>query len=303
MKWTEPTVEDIATKEVIFYSPKFRKVCIRICKDIGIDVFPDIDAQHYWKWEEDGWNKYPISGDFQTLSETEPVFSRNVMEKLNAAPSNILLLKNEAGVISGILHFFDFQSISIYQALYRNFFLFEGSLRQYLSELGYTYEDVKAYYQHKEEKEKNQERRKFYRRRIDDMNGEKFQKEARNLKNFQKLEFRELVLFSISSTHKKSRSKQNPKLDGIQETKIADLRNTIMHSKDNTGASEVTLHDLESFNVFFDQVQAFKNAFQILRKQIQELLAQKQDQKNTWKLKSLSGLNDEQLRDYFFKSW
>jgi hypothetical protein len=60
MKWIEPTIDQIQTSGIIYFSEELQNECKRICKVLKIDNFPDISGEKFWLLSGNKWKLNPI---------------------------------------------------------------------------------------------------------------------------------------------------------------------------------------------------------------------------------------------------
>jgi DNA polymerase III delta prime subunit len=293
MNWIEPAIEAVSTSEIIYYSEKYAHTCSRICQILQIDLFPDSNHKDYWHLEDQQWHVKSITEE-QAVNSSLRVFNESVLQKMEASPSN-LLFSYTGSPLSGIVHFTNYANQQTYQSLYQNFYEFETSLREYLSHLGFTYEDVEKYYEYSLAKRD----KPFFRDRLEQLRSEKFRNDAKELPNLQKLDLKEAIIFSISSYHTKD-IKNKIGLSKINEPQISNLRNTIMHAKEITGSNSELAHNFSSFKKFFSEVLSFKDAFMTLKKLRAKQIYELNIKFNDYTLALLESLADEEIKMFFY---
>lgn len=291
MKWSEPILSSISSKNILYFSEPQKNVCERVCNSLKINIFPDLDQVHYWELSNGNWQKYPIK-DFQKIDNNTQVFDERVLEEICKAPSNILFVF-ENNELCGILHFVDFDSISIYNSLYNHFYQFENNLREYLSLKGIKYKSFIEYFEYKKKKFGD-----YYDNRIKLLKSNKFYQEAIELPNLHKLQLSDLIRFSTSSFVRQEygfRVGDNK----LPVKSILDLRNTIMHSKGFTGQGEVYSHSLGAFTNFFKQVLDFKYIYSLLWDIIRENQEEIRIANNEFILSQYAQMDDNTIIESF----
>lgn len=297
MNWNEPIIKDISTSELIYYEESNKEICSKICSLIEIEIFPDVDQKHYWQKGNNGWANLKIQID-QFVNPMSLVFDTDVLRKICEAPSNILFASDNK-FLNGIIHFNDYDSYKVYESLYRNFYVFETNLREYLISSGLTKKDLLSHFEYKLKRAKSEGLKIKFQKRIRDLkeNESKYSK----LECFQQLDFSEILNFSVSSSlgskkHEIGLVTFKKKLDDIR-----DLRNIIMHSKDFVGRVKQNFHDLNTFKSFVSQVNLFKEIFSGLKHLVEEKKATMLKLKNIRKLQYLSLMDDSEIVNYFIE--
>ncbi|SIQ53411.1 hypothetical protein [Pontibacter lucknowensis] len=293
MTWIEPAIEDIATSGIIYYSEKYNDTCSRICEVLQIDLFPSTNHSTYWQTDYHEWEEKVVAEN-QKIEITTKAFSEEIITKIAATPSNILFAYL-ANHLAGILHFTNYANQLIYQSLYQNFYEFETNLREYLTLLGFTYNDIELYYEYSFAKSP----KAFYKSRLEQLRSEKFKVEAKELSNFQKLDLKEALIFSKSSYHSKE-IRQKIGLFKINEVQVSNLRNTVMHAKGITGSNSEIDHNFSSFEKIFLQVLSFKEAFYTLKKLRTDQINNFNSKMNDYTLALFDKLSDEELKTFFY---
>ncbi len=294
MKWIEPNITEIITTNIVYFSNEFPTSCQRICEALDISLLPDIEHKLYWVYEKDRWDQKEIKNE-QKIDLSFNVFDKRIIKKMDLAPSNILFY--DAGeIINGVIHFTDYEHKAVYHSLYKNFYTFESCLRDYLSHFNFSYVDVENYYEYKIQKEKKKE---FLTKRLETIRSPKFKEEAKSLRKLQKLDLRELMMFSKSSYHEQE-TKRAIGLTEIKVTQIANLRNTIMHAKGFTGNTEEFPHNYQGFKKYFGEVQYFKEAFfRLLFLRSKQILKRKKKYNNEL-LDQINKMNDKEIIEHFY---
>ena len=301
--WSEPALSDICTRNLIYFDPEHEAVCRRICKVIGIDLFPDSEGQHCWYLKEESWEQIRTTEN-QFAKASVGCFDPVVLDKMDQSRSNLLFL-GERGYLEGIVHFTDYVKMPVYESLFCNLFQFEKGLRSYLTRKKFNYSHLKAYFEYKIEKERRKKKKgskalKEYEDKLKKMREDKFEKNASQYGNLQLSYLYDLMKFGISGYHEKPLHDLAFIKANQSYQKINDLRNIIMHAKDVTIWDHGVPHKFSQFKEFFGQVEALKSAFF----QLDDLLSGNEETNNEETsnkdlLTKLKKLSDEDLRSKF----
>lgn len=286
--WREPTLSDICTRNLIYFDPEHEAVCRRICKVIGIDLFPDYREDWCWLLEDGTWKEKPIPKD-QIAHLQTGCFDSEVLKRMEESPSNLLFVKNHYA-LEGVVHFTDYVKLPVYESLFRNLFQFERGLRNYLGRKGIGYGDLEAYYASIHQGEDSHEWK-----RLGELRRKNFRKEAKTYGNLQLAYLLELMLFSTARDNQ-DRLGELSFLEPVIQP-IKNLRNTIMHAKDVAVWDHGVPHNFKQFQKFFRQVEDLKSAFF----RLSDLLSGNKETSNKDLLTKLKKLSDKDLRSKFMQ--
>lgn len=296
--WSEPALSDICTRNLIYFDPEHEAVCRRICKVIGIDLFPDSEGQHCWYLKEESWEQIRTTEN-QFAKASVGCFDPAVLDKMDQSLSNLLFL-GEPGNLAGIVHFTDYVKMPVYESLFRNLFQFEKGLRSYLTRKKFEYSHLEAFFEYKIKKESGNKQKEYYDDKLKNMREGEFKEKAKQYGNLQLSYLYDLMKFGISGYHEKPLHDLAFIKANQSYQKINDLRNIIMHAKDVTIWDHGVPHKFSQFKEFFGQVEALKSAFF----QLDDLLSGNEETNNEETsnkdlLTKLKKLSDEALRSKF----
>jgi hypothetical protein len=222
-------ISDIQTENVLFYDEgdeHYKDAYRCFCRDRDIDCLPDAnDPNMYYRYSH-------ATGEFEHCP-IEP--SRYVEghtyafapELLEMFQNHKLLFVRSHGVLTGVVHFSDYNHRLVSAHLYAQLSDYEVSLRQLLVQKGLKDDDMRKYL--------NQKRNEAY------------GQGQNNKPQFQTFYLKDLIALLRSC--------------GIVELGITtnSLRNMIMHAHELVGMNDVNADDLifriDSFERFFNQVQ------------------------------------------------
>jgi hypothetical protein len=302
MIWKDIGLDEVTTHSVIYFEEEYKDTCSRICEVLFIDCFPTIEGKTYWKKTENSWEKKIINYETSIIREA---FDKKLLGLFSANDSNIVFVSND-NFISGVIHFTNYESAQVYSALYRNFNVFEKSLREYLMMNGLDdekYLDYLENYKLKRERGKGQQ---IGERRLDELKKVKGQK-----RSFENNYLLEIMEFAVSSFHSKTllekldlnflKAKQvfDNREDSVMKL-VNRLRNQVMHHDNISGQSVFTPHNFEDFKQFFELVLIFRLAFEQLSERVEKLNRKKSHMINKKKLDLVSRMEDEEIIDYFY---
>jgi hypothetical protein len=301
INWETIPIQKLITRNVLYFNKNKEETCRRICQILEIDCFPDLTSRSFWKLKNNTWVKLEIISD-NRIDYSWDCFDLRIIELLEKNDNNMVFTSNDIH-IDGILHFTNYDNKDVYSVLYKNLNVFERNLRLLLNALGYSYNSFLNYYKHKSKKESNNE---FYLKKIEEYSSKKFLKSSQDLQPLEKLDFRELLQFSLSSFHsKQDLNKIGIKKDGVKINieNIGALRNTVMHSKNIKGESSFLQYNFIEFKKFFNSVNEFRELFYILSSRIINLSLDQKSKKNLILLEMLNELDDLALKNYFYSNY
>lgn len=288
MKWTEPRLRDLMTREILFYSPDHATTCSNWTKAIGVYTLPDIDEKSYWEYQSGKWTQKANIRE-QSIDEDTNIFDTAVLDQIRKAPSNILFCRDSI-VMSGIVHFTDYNNRHVFESLYHNIFEFENNLRRYLSEMGYTNEDIIHFIE--------RDGTDFYTRKKVDRIERKIEQE--DLPELHLFDFKDILLFAVEPWKGKKHQLLEQELNMNEIEQIGWLRNTIMHSKNFVGTdSNGRLHNFDRFETFITQITVLRKAFRALKRLRYYQTQNARHQFNYHLMDMLSKFNIQELRAYF----
>lgn len=288
MKWTEPRLRDLMTREVLFYSPEHAQTCTNWAKAIGVYTLPDLDEKSYWEFKAGAWTRNPnVPG--QSIDEDTNIFHPDVLRQMSNAPSHILFCRDSV-VLSGIIHFSDYNNRHVFEALYHNIFEFENNLRRYLSEMGYANEDIIRFLAKDSDD--------FYIRKKIDRLEKKI--ESEDLPELHLFDFKDILTFATSLKGPNQAPLFENALDAQEMEQLGWLRNTIMHSKNFVGKdANGRLHNFGKFEEFITQVGILRKAFRALKRLRYFQTQNARHQFNDHFMGMLSKFSTQELRAYF----
>lgn len=291
MFWKELKVHDIASTNLYFYDNDHKATCEKICKSLGIEVFPEISGQNYQTFDTNNhsWSTSKIS-ETQKIQITQSIFASDTFLKIKQTPSNILFAFDK-DVFEGLLHFTDYSIQQVYNVLYQNFHEYELGIRKLLWTKGIKGEQILEYFQYKHKKDKLNE---YFSRMAKEYHPD-------ISKPYDSLLLSDLLNISISSYLKKKLNlNQLISLEETDKKGIINLRNLVMHSKDYKGRKERFPYNLDDFaNNFFNPLLSFKKSFTELKQTLFRINIPDRVKYNKTKLKGLEDWDSDDIIKLF----
>ena len=130
MKHLKLTFGEIEQRGILYYDQEVAQACLHICQTLKIDNMPDYDSEHYYELNGKKFTKKTIEKKNRLLTD-DKVFDPSLLEKFRSNQHNVLFVfKGE--VLSGIVHFSDYNQTSVLQAIQDDVLTFERKMREYL---------------------------------------------------------------------------------------------------------------------------------------------------------------------------
>ena len=257
MQHQKLTFEDICQKNILYYDKELEDACYNICDTLSIDNMPDYDSRHYYELKNRKFQKTEIEEDNQ-LSIQQRIFDETLLEKFRSNRHNVLFVfKGE--VLSGIVHFSDYNQTKVLQAIQDDVLTFERRMRQYLFLKNYRNRDMIKYFQYRAEKNPNS--RDFYLGRIKTL--ERRADEMNQLGEFQVFDLKDLLEFGNSSQYNELFPSTTTDLNGKKVNQIqliTSLRNMAMHGKNPVEKDqETSVYSIESLKYLFTALNTLEN--------------------------------------------
>lgn len=299
MKWNDPPLDSVITKNVYYYDESKKATCQKICNKLEIDCFPDLfDDKRFWILDDNLWKSNRINYSIENIIDP---FDERLLELFRINHSNIVFVSSNS-LINGIIHFTNYENEDVFSSLYRNIHIFEKSLRTHLISLDLNFEYLRIYFEKRLAESKRENDIKYNEKIL-----KRFKNNGFNENNpYQELDFSDLLTFSFSSKHDKdifdkigiTKLKEKIKIEDIVK-----LRNTVMHSKQVSGEKKNTLYEFPSFAFFFKQILSFKIAFMSLSNAITSNTLIKKRNENLMKLELIDKMSDSEIKEYFYLNY
>lgn len=261
MKHLKLTFGDIAQTGILYYDRKVEAACRDICNTLQIDNMPDYDSKHYYKLEDDEFIRLGIPTNSK-LSTNDLVFKDNLIHKFEDNNHNVLFVF-KGKVLTGIVHFSDYNQTKVLQAIQQDVLAFERKMRQYLFLKGFRNKDVIKFFEHKI-RNSNSRARAYFEGRIAII--EKNKHKDSLLGEFQIFTLKELLEFGDSELSNNMFTLESVKMVGENKPKsegyyINELRNMAMHGKNPVDKDESSsIYSIDSLKVLFESLKLLRKA-------------------------------------------
>lgn len=257
MQHQKLTFEDISQKNILYYDEDVEEACFNICDSLKIDNMPGYDSQHYYELGYRKFEKMKIGEDVQ-LSTQQQIFNEKLLVKFRNNRHNVLFVfKGE--VLSGIVHFSDYNQTKVLQAIQDDVLTFERRMRQYLFLKNYRNKDMVEYFQYRADE--YPQSKHFYLSRIKTL--EKRADEMNQLGEFQLFDLKDLLEFGNSSQHDQLFPSTTIDLNGKNFSQIklvTSLRNMAMHGKNPVEKDqETSVYSVDSLQYLFTALKTLEN--------------------------------------------
>lgn len=289
MNWIEPQFKDICNTDIVYYSEKYKETCRKINELLYINNFPSFNDNKFWEYKNKNWVETKINRNFQKKT-IDYVFDDVYwdIEETDRIDDKILYVYDDDNLF-GVLHYTEYYSEIVFNQLYKNFYSFETSLRNYIIYNNYGYEDFLIFFDEKSKSSKNN--KEYWINRRDYLQKELKKGAENKFPNLQVLLFLDIIRFC---NHKKEKLKIDFNKEYINE-----LRNIIMHSK--TSDNFIEKFDWNSFKKFLFLVQDFKKIFIELKQLLNQIKKEDRIKYNDIILSGIKDLEDNEIKRYFHR--
>ena len=249
MKHLKLTFGDIAQSGILYYDKEVEKACINICEALKIDNMPDYDSEHYYELENGQFKRKLIESE-NRLSASDKIFDDSLIEKFSSNTHNVLFVfKGE--VLTGIVHFSDYNQTNVLHAIQDDVLTFERKMREYLFLKNFRNEDMLNYFKYRAEK--NEHSKRYYEGRLHRL--EKRKDELNQLGEFQMFDLKDLLEFGNDAPSGKLFEYTKIDLEDrsiYESTLVNSLRNMAMHGKNPVEIDEESsVYSIESLEYLF----------------------------------------------------
>ncbi|MEO0472585.1 MAG: hypothetical protein AAF206_23415 [Bacteroidota bacterium] len=119
--------EQIMTREMVFFDKEYQDECAFFCQARGINYLPHISRN------EKCFYYHPDTQDFeprnierqQVVRPTDQIYAFSLMDRFQKF--DVLFVK-EGGILTGVVHYSDYNRAPVYEDLFKKLFLLEKSL-------------------------------------------------------------------------------------------------------------------------------------------------------------------------------
>ncbi|MFC1879096.1 hypothetical protein ACFLZW_04215 [Chloroflexota bacterium] len=247
MKIPNIYIENIQTRNLLYYDPDFKDVCFNFCQERDIDCLPSLgDPMVFYRKTETGFCEDDMTSK-QMVDSGAYIFERSLLERFRENPLLFVFKKCElieSIHLTGVVHFSDYNRLEVSAYLFGMFSDYERSLRRLLILQGLNNQDMLDHFQVIIESKKSDKTREIYTNKIAGYERKRDRNEK--LPRFEMFYLRDLIELA---------GRQNI-LNLGQD--VNDLRNMVMHAhefikKDDASRDEY-IYNFSSFETFFTRV-------------------------------------------------
>lgn len=257
MKHLKLSFGDIAQPKILYYDKAVEKACLNICEALKIDNMPAYDSKHYFELEDGQFKKKMINLE-NRLTIEDRIFENSLIAKFQSNKHNVIFVF-KGKVLTGIVHFSDYNQTKVLQAIQDDVLTFERKMRQYLFLQNYRNKDMLNYFKYRAEQ--NEHSKKYYESRLYQL--EKRKDELGQLGEFQVFGLKDLLEFGNSSQSNKLFRTTTVSLKDrtVNEgTLVNSLRNMAMHGKNPVEIDEESsVYSIESLKYLFEALKILEN--------------------------------------------
>ena len=300
MKHLKLTFGDIAQSRILYYDKEVEKACVTVCEALKIDNMPAYDSEYYYEMENGQFVKKAITTE-DRLKSADRIFEDGLIQKFASDKNNVLFVyKGE--VLTGIVHYSDYNQTGVLQAIQDDVLTFERKMRQYLFLRDYRNEDMLEYFQYRADKDAHSKR--YFEGRISTY--EKRKDKLNQLGEFQMFDLKDLLEFGKSSKSAKLFPSQYVEVNGsniLETTLVNSLRNIAMHGKNPVELDEESsVYSIESLKYLFLALKTLET----FTYRIEKLIWEDQDYQKSKRMDNRNKLeiisqNHPKALDYFLR--
>lgn len=284
MKHLKLNFGDIAQPGILYYDKEVEKACLNICESLNIDNMPDYDSEHYYELEGEQFKRKPIEPE-NRLKAGDRIFEDSLIKKFDADTNNVLFVfKGE--VLTGTVHFSDYNQTQVLHAIQDDVLTFERSMRQYLFLKNFRNEDMLDYFKYRAGK--NAHSKRYYEGRLHRL--EKRKDELNQLGEFQMFDLKDLLEFGNDSQSKHLFQYEKIELNGkeiFESTLVNSLRNMAMHGKNPVELDEESsVYSIESLEYLFKAL----NTLETFTYRVEKLIADHSDYQKSVRMENRAKL-------------
>ena len=229
---------------------------------------PDYDSEHYFEMIDGKFHRKKIEEE-NKLDATENIFDDALIQKFKANTHNVLFVF-KGDVLTGIVHFSDYNQTQVLHAIQDDVLTFERNLRQYLFLKNFRNEDILEYFKFRAEKDEHAKR--FFEGRLRQIDRRKA--ELNQLGEFQMFDLKDLLEFGndAQSGHLFEYDKVDFQGKSVFEsTLVNSLRNMAMHGKNPVEIDEESsVYSIESLEYLFNALNVLETFTYRIEKLINE---------------------------------
>lgn len=258
------TIADIGIYDIFFYDIKKEAELVTFCKQEGISFLPSKNRKQLYKLVEDRFILHELSSEL-CIKPYERIFEQDTLNKFKALNHNEIHFIVEDDLIKGVVHIIDYNSEFIQVELYRALFKFEVQLRELLVRENFTNEDFIEWVANKVESEKDNNSRKFWLSRLDQL----LPKDPKKMKDAitKRKEFKPFQTFYLSELLRFAFDKKVIDRSKIDLDKITSLRNQVAHSNSlttYTNEEGQLIYNYDNLSIYVERINTFFRAYDYL---------------------------------------
>ena len=240
---------DIEQSSILYYDREVDVACVSICQQLKINNMPDYDSENFYVLEGNTFRKKKI-GNENRLDKEEKIFDNLLIEKFrNNQHSALFVFKGE--VLSGVVHFADYNQTTVLRAIQDDVLTFERKMREYLFLKNFRNEDMIQYF--KDRAEQSERSRSYFQSRIRQL--ERREDEINQLGEFQCFTLKDLLEFANDTQPESIFPYGKIEFQGksfYESTLVNSLRNLAMHGQNPVEIDEETsVYSIESLEYLF----------------------------------------------------
>ena len=275
---------DIEQSSILYYDQEVEEACVSICQQLKINNMPDYDSENFYVLEGQTFRKKKI-GYENRLDKEDKIFDKKLIEKFRSNQhSALFVFKGE--VLSGIVHFADYNQTAVLRAIQDDVLTFERKMREYLFLKNFRNEDMIEYF--KERAEKSEHSRSYFQSRVHQL--ERREEELNQLGEFQGFTLKDLLEFANDTQPISIFPYAKVIVQGksIYESSLVNsLRNLAMHGQNPVEIDEETsVYSIESLEYLFKALKTLET----FTYRIEKLIANHIDYRTSVRMENKSKL-------------
>ena len=275
---------DIEQSSILYYDQEVEEACVSICQQLKINNMPDYDSENFYVLEGQTFRKKKIAYE-NRLDKEEKIFDNLLIEKFRSNQhSALFVFKGE--VLSGIVHFADYNQTTVLRAIQDDVLTFERKMREYLFLKNFRNEDMIQYF--KERAEQSERSRSYFQSRVHQL--ERREDELNQLGEFQGFTLKDLLEFANDTQPESIFPYAKVIVEGksIYESSLVNsLRNLAMHGQNPVEIDEETsVYSIESLEYLFKALKTLET----FTYRIEKLIANHTDYRTSVRMENQSKL-------------
>ena len=275
---------DIEQSSILYYDQEVDEACVSVCQQLRLNNMPDYDSENFYVLEGNTFTKKKIANE-NRLDKEDKIFDKALLQKFRSNQhSALFVFKGE--VLSGIVHFADYNQTIVLRAIQDDVLIFERKMREYLFLKNFRNEDMIQYF--KDRAEQSERSKSYYQGRVKQL--ARRQDELNQLGEFQGFTLKDLLEFA-NDTQPESifpYGKVDVQGKSISEsTLVNSLRNMAMHGQNPVEIDEETsVYSIESLEYLFKALKTLES----FTYRIEKLIANHSDHRTSVRMENQSKL-------------